>query len=1120
MLQIIKGRSGSGKTEFIHKKICTETEDVSVILIVPEQSSFQCEKRILSDMGAKRASKVAVLSFKRLYNAVAEKYGGLNLKSIDDGAKAVIMSMAAEEMSDKLLLYGNRSKRSDFAELMLGTVNEYKMCALSPNDIFSAASKVKNARLRRKLTESALVYSAYNSFLGSAYADPDDDMTRLNEMLCEHHFFKGKTVYIDSFNGFSGQELKILEHIIRQSELVYITLCCDNISSNEINNSIFKESHTTLRQLRTIAKKCGIKELPVIQLEAQSRYKSPSVAAIEESIFRFDGDCYNLNDGSVQLYEAMDEYDEIQQTARDISRLVYEMGYTYSEISVICRRPEMYRNIIAAEFPKYDIPYFMSNPQSLEDKPLVCLVLSAFDIINSSFNTESILDFLKTGLTPLEPDDIFLLENYVYMWDIKGKRWKQPFTMNPDGNTDTIDEAALAYIEALRKTVTEPLVEFADSVANAVNGGEISKAVYMLLERLSTAERMKKLVDSFGKLIDVKQKETEARIWDIVMNILDKMYTILKNTTVDSRRYCELLRMMIAKNPISDIPQTLDQVIIGAAGNIRSEAKKAVFVIGAHDGIFPAVPAASGLFSDSERMALIEMELPLYDSIYGMSLKEKFIAYSALSLPSEKLFISRHIADSKGEPCEPSIIFKEIEAILGKLETRRRSSLAVNDLFFNEAQSFEECASMWNDNTVLSASLKEYFSKADGYSDKYSAIERAVNEEPYKLSDTLHTKSIFGNTLLLSASQTEVYYQCPFKYFCRYGLKALPRKKAVMDSGMYGSAVHYILENLLREEGIENLKKASETELFGLIKKYTELYIEGIGGSSERTGRFMAQFELIEKNISILLKRLIDEFTAGSFIPADFELEISQNGDIPAYELELPNGERAAVIGKVDRVDTFIHKGEKYIRIVDYKTGIKKFRLSDILYGLNIQMLLYLAAIEKNGRDYYSENKYKLAPAGILYMPSTPDSSTGENSTDEIKKSILQKRQSAFKMNGLLIDDQDILNAMEEGIKGIYIPAKVNSSGRIEKTGKSVVSAEEYGRIFSYIDHKLIKMAEAILDGKIERSPLKGAVDACKFCDYKTICGYEDGKTSRRVCNLSLDNTLEIINSEEGKFGE
>ena len=1120
MLQIITGRSGSGKTELIYKKIYNEAENGSLILLVPEQSSFQCEKRILSDLGAKKASNVMVLSFKRLYNAVTVKYGGMGSKQIDDGAKAVIMSMAAEEVSDKLLLYGNRSKRSDFAELMLGAVNEYKMCGVTPEDVFSAALKIKSTRLHRKLTESALVYSAYNTLLGTAYADPDDDMTRLDEMLYKHLFFKGKTVYIDSFNGFSGQEMKIVEHIIKQSDNVYISLCCDNRSTSELYNSIFRESETTLRQLRAAAQKCGVSELPVIRLDTQQRYKSLSIAAIEESVFRFDGDCYELSDGSVQLYEAADEYDEIQQTARDISRLVNEEDYTYSEISVICRRPEMYRNIIAAEFPKFGIPYFMSNPQPLEDKPLVCLVLSAFDIVHSSFNTENILAFLKTGLTPLEPDDVFILENYAYMWDIKGRRWKQPFTMNPDGNTDSVDEEELNYIEKLRLTVIKPLEEFAQSISDAENGGEISRAVYMLLNKLNTAERMKGLVDSFGELLDLKQKETEARIWDIVMNILDKMYTILKGTAVDSRRYCELLRMMIAKNPISDIPQTLDQVIVGTAGNLRSEAQKAVFIIGAHDGVFPAVPVASGLFSDSERTALIEIDLPLYDSIYGMSLKEKFNVYSALSLPSEKLFISRHTSNSKGERCEPSVIFKEITAILGKTQTRRRSSLLVTELFYTEEQAFEECAAMWNDNTTLSDSLKEYFSRSAEYADKYSAVKRAVNEEPYKLSDSLHSKSIFGNSLTLSASQTEVYHQCPFKYFCRYGLKALPRKRAAMDSGMYGSAVHYILEKLLCEEGIESLKNTDELKLFELIKKYTELYIAEIGGSADRTERFMAQFDIIEKNLSILIKRLIAEFTAGSFVPSDFELEISNDGNIPAYELELPNGERAAVVGKVDRVDTFIHNGEKYIRIVDYKTGIKKFRLSDILYGLNIQMLLYLAAIEKNGKDYYSENKYTLAPAGILYMPSTPDSSTGEYSTEEMKKAAMQKRQSAFRMNGLLIDDLDILNAMEDGIKGIYIPAKVTSGGGIEKTGRSVVSAEAYGKIFSYIDHKLIKMAQAIFDGKIERNPLKGSVDACKFCDYKTVCGYEEGKTARHISDLSLDNALKIISEEEGEYDE
>lgn len=1117
MLQIIAGRSGSGKTERIFQEICSRPEGERIILLVPEQSSFQSEKRILNTLGASGASEISVLSFRRLYDAVTEKYGGAGARRIDEGVKAVIMSLAAEAVSDKLVLYGSRSKRSDLAQLMLSAVNEYKMCAVTPEMLVDAALHTDDMRLRQKLTESAAVYSAYEAMLGTAYSDPDDDMTRLYEMLCTHSYFSGARVYIDSFNGFSGQERRILEEIMCQAEYVCVALCCDKSSARQAESSIFREPDITLRQLLSIAGKTGTEVLPTIWLDRQLRYKNESLAAVECSVFRFDGDPYYTDDNAVTVYEADDEYDEIQYTAREISRLVRDEGYEYRDITVVCRAPDMYRNIIASEYPKFGIPYFMSEQKPLEDKPLIRLVLSAFEVIHSSFATENILSFLKTGLTPLSEHDVFTLENYVYMWDIKGRHWKQPFTMDPDGNTGSPDMEKLSRLEGMRQSVIAPLTAFGKALSSAGNGGEISEAVYRLLESLGTAKRMKQLIGFLNELIDPKQKETEARIWDIVMDLLDKLHTILRNTPVTSRRYYELFRLMLSKNPISDIPQTLDQVIIGTAGGLRSEKQRAVFVIGAADGVFPAVPTASGIFSDSERIALLSMELPLYDSVFGMSLKEKFIAYAALSLPTEKLFVSRHLSNSKGEPCEPSVILRELTSILKNLRVLHRSDLPADELFFTEEQAFEECALRWHDNDSVSETLRAHFASSPDYSDRYNAVYRAVNEEPFALNNRAQTRKLFGEKLTLSASQAETYYLCPFRYFCRYGLKAYPRKKADMDSAMYGSAVHYILENMLRDIGFSNLSSADEDKLRELVHEYIEKYLLELGSSQDRTSRFLAQFEIIERNLTAVLRRLIEEFSVSSFVPSDFELTIDEGGEVPAYELELPGGEKVSLIGKVDRVDTFIRNGEKYIRIVDYKTGNKKFRLSDILYGLNLQMLLYLSVINRNGAGHYSENKYRLAPAGILYMPSTPASSTGDLHTGEVRSELIKKQQSAFRMNGLLIDDPEILKAMEKDARGVFIPARLNSRGKLEQRGKSAVSSEEYGRIFSYIDKKLMEMAKSLYDGDIRRSPAKGSTDACAYCDYKTVCGYEDGKPCRTVTNMSIDKTLESIHAEEGR---
>ena len=1114
MIQFFCGRNGSGKTYKIYEKISAEANLQNVLLIVPDQSTFINEKRILNQFGASKASQIRVFGFNRLYDYLSEKFNEMPKQKIDDGAKNVLMSITAEEVSDKLDMYAKKAQKADFAELMLNAVNEYKLCAISPEQLFQTAEKLSDEHLKQKLKESALIYSAYDLLVNETYSDPSDDMERLYQILCTHEFFRNKRVYIDSFNSFSGQEYKIVEQIIEQADYVGMTVGCSANPNENDENSIFREPFITMNRLSAVANENHIQILPCINLSQQKRFSSPSLQALEESFFRFDGDIYYCDDNAVQLYESMNEYDEIQQVARNISLLVREHDYSYNDITVICRDADIFRHVIESEFPKYDIPFFMSEKKPLENHALIEFILSAFDTVHSSFATENILSFLKTDFSALSPENVCILENYVYMWDIRGKRWKSEFTMNPDGNSMTENEETLlelAQIEDFRKQAVIPLIQFSDNLKNAQNGGDISKAVYTLLQSVNAEEKLQKIALWFRENGDIKSYETEIRIWNITMEILDKMYHIFENKSIDSKRYLDLLKLMIRKSPVSDIPETLDQVTVGLAGNLISENPKAVFIIGASEGIFPAVPKPSGLFSDSERSELISLELPLHYGVYDKSMLEKYNVYSAISLPSQKLFVSCHITNSKGDKFKPSSIFTEIQSILPTTSVINKSMLSPRDIYFTKKQSFEECASKWNDNSSESDTLKTFFQNSDNFKHICTAINKAVKDEPYRIADRKKAKQLFGEHIRLSASQAETYYSCPFEYFCRYGLNVYPRKRAVMDAGMYGSVVHYVLENLLKEEKFENIKSFDEKQLSDTVKKHIENYIRAIGGKDDRLERFMMQFRFMERNLVIVLKRLIAEFNVCQFIPESFELKIGgANCDIPAYTLRLPTGEKISVTGKIDRVDTYVRNNEKYIRIIDYKTGKKTFKLSDVYYGLNMQMLLYLSAIDKNGSQKFSEEKkYSLAPAGILYMPSTPDSSSKIfNSPDEKAKNS-DEQQKNFKMSGLLIKDKEILSAMEDNIKGIYIPAKDD----VEKC-ENLVTLAQYGNIFKYIDKKFTSMAQSLFDGNIERNPVKSSFDACQFCDYKTVCGYEKGKKSNDFKKSSNDEILKQIEED------
>ncbi len=1147
MIKFILGRSGSGKTEMIHKYIGETGNDKRVVLIVPEQSSFQNEKRILDTMGAKRARNVEVLSFRRLCDNIFDKYKGITEKRIDDGIKAVLMNIAIENApaeGGELELYGSTSrslkKSMDLIEPMLTAVNEYKMCLITPEKLFETAGRTENRILAAKLRDSARIYAAYNALLENSYADPDDDLIKLYAILGEHNYFENMSVFIDSFYGFSAQEIKIIERIFSQAEDVFISVCCDRDNIHD-KNSIFAESNETyrtlLRSVERSGRKCGIE---VCSGEG-IRYKTDVLRAVEKRIFSaYRHTAENTdkikNDGSVRMYEAADIYDEVRYIAEKIFTLVHDEGYRYSDIEVIGRNLDSFKGIISAEFPKYDIPYFLSNPEPLEIKPLIRMILSVFEVIHSNFDTEAVLRLAKTGLTPLEDYDIYLLENYCYVWDIRGKRWREEFTMSPDGSrADNIESKSvndrIAHIEDIRKKIIQPLIEFEEGVKRAEDGAEITVRLYELLEKLECRENFRKFIYKLSRNgLDVNVGH-EAGIWDIAMRILGNMYDVLKNKRTDSIKYAELLAIYIRKNPVSDIPQTINSVTIGTAGNIRSESPKVVFAIGAVESVFPAQAGAVGIFTDSERRFLRDeqpddIRLPLYDSIYGASLKEKMNVYVTLSAPSERLYISWYMQDLSGKACEPSVIKREMESVIDDCTVYHKSEITENApsdkrLFLTERQSFDICAELWNTDGIRANTLKKYFRSVPEYCDKVFAIERAAKREAFRLNNHAGIRKLYGIPVNLSSTKIDTFADCRFSYFCKYGLEAKPLKKASMDNALYGTSMHFIFEYLFKNTGIDRLMEMDEGQLRLQIKSALDEYIGKLGDEAERSERFNAICVKIKKNALRVLMRMCEQFKKDKFRPVDYELRIGEGNDgensIPPYELELPNGDRILVSGFVDRVDTAAINGKKYVRIIDYKTGNNKFEFKNIANKIKIQMLLYLSAIIKNGSEKYADGEM-LLPAGVLYVPSTSVSGPADiSNTKETERSIREQNNN-FRMSGLLTDDCTVLENMEEGIGGEFIPAQKTKTPPYKlSANSSVVSEKDFRMILEFTDICIKRAAAEIYSGEIAAMPTQGA---CKYCEYSSICRFEKGNATVRLPKYSKKQSLEKIRRDMEEMGE
>ena len=1113
MLTFVLGRSGSGKSEYLKNYLAAlaKAGEKKLLFIVPDQKSFETEAAFLSMLGPALAGNISVLGFSRLCDYVFEHTGNRFLSFADEGVRHVVMSLALEEVAPALSLFSRRASKLDLCELMLSAVKEYKKCGVSAKMLEEAAENSQNETLSKKLSESALVYSAYDALMKKSYLDPLDSLTKASDAILRERLFEGYTVAVDSFYGFTMQEYAVLEQILKQSKEMLVALCMDAQDHNKTD--VFNTLKKTRRKLSAIAKDNGISVAVPVALNERFRFQNDELKAVEENVYRYHKNPFKNYTEHILRYCARDIYDECDYVGRNIKKLVEE-GYRYQDIAILSRSTDKYAGVLPTALQKYDISYFMDEPYPIDSFPLVRLINSVFLCAARGFDRDDVLGVLKSCLTGYPVEDIADFENYLYIWDISGSGFYTPFEMNPRGFADEFskkDTETLQRIEAMRADIVGKLRRFSRAVKDT-DALSVARALMNLLYSLKVRENIDALCDRFEELERPDLSAEAVRLWNVLCEILDKMVAVVGSYRMEPKKFYELLHIYISNTELSSIPRGVDQVDVALADRAELSDKRAVFVIGAVEDEFPHNPIEAGVFTDSERLELIAMDLPVSDSVAELLDTEKYYVYRALTCATERLYVSYPALSLSSEKLSPSSVMTELAEIFPNAPIQSAIEQGVSEHLLSKKAAFEYYISRYRSGGEELSTLRAYFEDDPGYRGVLSSIGSAERRERRHIRDKALSKALFSKNHFLSSSQVDRFHLCRFEYFCRYGLSVKERRKASIDALEYGTLMHYVMENFFKDHQNDDFsligKNIVEAEVSTLLDAYIEKYL---GGKENKDKRFLYLFYRIRRTASDLVMRIVTELTQSSFRPSDFELSIGD--EIPAYTVTLKDGEQIRIRGSVDRVDTYEKDGVAYIRVIDYKTGKKEFRLSDILYGLNLQMLIYLSAITSNGNEKYGEN---LSPAGVLYMPAVSPKASDSDAKDG--EALLKKLLSQYTMHGIVLEDKEVLTAMEKDLKGSFIP--VSLKGEELTGGESLASLEQIGALFKKIDLLIGEMAQSLYDGEIDALPSKGSgFDACRWCPYLSVCTHRETDAVREIVKKDKDEVYGELSREEAGYG-
>ncbi len=1101
MLRLVLGRSGSGKTHRIRALISQAAEQGydKIYLLVPEQFSFESERALYHELGAQKSLTVEVLSFTRLANLVFRAYGGLSKHYVDDCARRMLMSVALSELQDHLTVYKRHHAAPAFVKNMLTVITEFKNAAVTPHLLQQAGRNAQSEALRAKTDELALIYNAYEALLARGYADPLDDLPAANRLLEQHNLFAGAAFFVDEFKGFTAVELQTLSYVIRGARDCTVALCADSLSDNEQGMGLFSPVISVANTLVRIAKEQGVAVASPERLTSPQRFQTEALCAVEHGLFNFTPQPAACPADGVRVYSAQGPYEELELVAAEITRLVQQEQLRYRDVVVIARDIASYQTALESVFPRYGIPYFFDLTQTIERAPVIACALYAAECAATNLNTDSLLALLKTGLSGLAPIDIADLENYAYVWDIRGGVWRTEFTKNPRGFADELtdaDKRRLANLNTLRQTVIPPLAAFADAVREA-NGGQFARALYRYLLESGAQGAVTRQIELARQQGCHNDAQEHARVWDTLMGILDSFAAVLGAQGMTARRALELLRLAANAYDMGSIPQTLDQVLVGSAERIRAASPKAVFVIGAVEGVFPLNPQGGGLLSDSEREALIEQGLQLSGTRERRAVEERFIAYKALTCGSHTLTVSYPRQGVKGDAFYPSVIVRRLTQLFEGLPVRDAASLGEEAYIVNDTTVLSAAARHGAKETPFTAALHELIA------DQKRSDALCTGKTPFAIGDEKVARALFGEELVLSPTGLETFYRCRFSYFLRYGIRLKKREKARLSPLEAGSLIHYALQQLLAQHSVAQLNDMTAAVRRKLIHALLTDYLNThMGGKEDKPARFAYLFGRLASTVERLIGQLIAELMHSEFVPDAFELPIKKGEEVEPVALVTPTGARVMVQGQVDRVDVMTKNGKRYIRVVDYKSGAKTFHLSDVYYGLNMQMLLYLFTLSA------SERYQNSIAAGVLYMPAQNPIADVLRDTDE--RELKQKQTEQLRMNGLLIDDPEVLLGMEKEGRGVFIPAKVvkttaadgTEQYEVDKRSK-VASLENMGRLHRHINRLVEDMAGALHGGDIDAVPVLGAdYTPCSYCEFSHVCGHEDGDAVTEIQSI------------------
>ena len=1112
-LRFCFGPSGSGKSHRIYEEImqrAAEEPGRNFLIIVPDQFTMQTQKDLVMRSDRDGILNIDVLSFGRLSHRILEEVGTKEMPVLDDTGKSLVLQKVAADLKEQLPAMGSLLHKQGYIHEVKSAISEFMQYGISTQDMDKLiTSAQKRGALAMKLKDLKTLYRGFQDYIRDHFITTEETLDVLRRSLSKSKILKGSVVVFDGFTGFTPIQNRLIQELMRVCAETIVTVTIgvgEDPYKMDGEQKLFHLSKKTVADLEKLAAEAEVERGEDLFVKGgPNRFaKAPALHYLEQNLFRYQYEPYAGEQQEIHMFEALSPREEVHQTALYIRHLIREQGMTYRDIAVVIGDLEGYASYVETEFGQLEIPCFLDRTRGIVLNPMIEYIKSALQLYIKDFSYDTVFHFLRSGMADISREEIDELENYVIRTGARGYRtYSRLFTRR----TEELQENAEGSEQAEEKTMerlNRIRQQFMDAVeilhmGSQEKAGDYVSHLYDFLEQNQVQQKLLNYQQQFEKEGDLSRAREYAQIYRLVMDLLDQVYELLGEEEISRQEFADILEAGFGEITVGTIPQNVDRIVVGDMERTRLKQVKVLFFLGVNDGNIPKNASKGGIISDMDREFLIESGTEMAPSPRQQMYIQRLYLYLNMTKPSEQLYLSYAKVNSEGKGIRPSYLIDTVRKLFPAMSVeypQNRSRLEQIEGRQEGARYLAEELREYVEGTLPEEERQDFYLMYRAYEADAAGrdlLTRAAFRR-YRESglSRIVARALYGQQLENSVSRLETYAACACRHFLQYGLSLQEREEFGFEASDMGTVYHAVLENFAGKLAESNLTWWDFTEDFAAkavkesVEAYAAIYGETVLYSSARNEYAITRMSRILTRTVLTLQKHLKQ---GSFQPDDYELSFRFAEDLDSIHVDLSEDEKMHLQGRIDRIDVSEDAEHVYVKVIDYKSGNRKFDLAALYYGLQLQLVVYMnAAMEMESRKHPDK---EIVPAALLYYHiDDPTIETPVELTDEqINEQILAK----LRMNGVVNSAPEVVERLDRYMqdKSVVIPVEKKKDGSFSARS-SVLSREEMQLISSYVDAKIRSIGREILDGKIAANPYeKGNEEACTYCAYKKVCGFD-----------------------------